>query len=56
MCVEDHLAVPAAQPVAAHGIVGKRALLAAVGSILGAFLSVKTMKRKCVSERHFDVH
>lgn len=35
-----HLAVSAAQPVAAHGIVGERALLAAVGSILRAFLRV----------------
>lgn len=27
-----HLAVPAAEPVAAHGIVGKRTLLTAVGA------------------------
>lgn len=38
VCFAAHLAVSAAQPVAAHGIVGKRALLAAVGSILCAFL------------------
>lgn len=35
-----HLAVPAAQAVAAHGIVGKSALLTAVGATPSALLQV----------------
>lgn len=36
-----HLAVPAAEPVAAHGIMGKSALLTAVGSTPRTLLQVK---------------
>lgn len=36
-----HLAVPAAQPVAAHGIMGKGTLLTAVGSTACTFLPFK---------------
>lgn len=44
-CVAVHLAVSAAQPIAAHGIVGKCALLAAVGSVPRAFLGLKKKKK-----------
>lgn len=41
MIAETHLAVPAAEPIAAHGIVSQRALLTAVGSSLTTFLKAR---------------
>lgn len=40
-----HLAVPAAQPVAAHGIVGQSALLTAIGSTLTTLLKARQTLR-----------
>lgn len=54
-CVAVHLAVSAAQPVAAHGIVGERALLAAVGSIPRAFLRWKKKKKMSVENSQLNI-
>lgn len=38
---KTHLAVPAAEPVAAHGIVGESTLLTAIGSSLSTLLKTR---------------